>query len=45
MKTKEDLEAEAAILYPYPLKRCAYIIMRINWLREKWVSNQLKNEL
>lgn len=38
---KLTLEAEAELLFPYPMGACAYVKMKINWRRERWVKENL----
>lgn len=39
-----DLIKESEAKYPYPIKMCAYVKAKIDWLRERWVRDQSHNQ-
>lgn len=37
-----ELEAEAERLFPYPVRACVWVRMKIDWKRKEWVKGQEK---
>lgn len=41
---KEDLEAEAAKLFPMPVKPCRWVRAKIEWKRTQWINNKIQQK-
>lgn len=39
---KSILEQQAEILFPYPFKACVFVIKKTNFLRQRWIIEQIK---
>jgi len=39
--TKEDYELAAILKYPYPIRLCTSVKMKYDYLRAKWVREQM----
>lgn len=37
-----DIEKEAEKLYPMPVKPCRWVRAKIEWKRQQWINNKLK---
>lgn len=41
VRTKKEWEDMAIIKYPYPMRMCTSVQMRYDYLRAKWVREQM----
>jgi len=39
----KSIEEQAKDKFPYPLNACVFVRKKIDWLRGRWISEQLKN--
>jgi len=38
----KSIEQQAAEKFPYPLNACVFVKKKVNWLRDRWIEEQIK---